>query len=141
MPPFTVLFADPKGPADFEWITRLAPAQSLTLVAPADASPAALAALLPGADAIVTQNVAITGEMLAAASRLKLIQRYGTRPDGIDLAAARAAGVAVATMPLHGCIAVAVTWGYAEAGEMDTAKPHHIVDTPAELGALLHRLP
>ncbi|MCB0039309.1 MAG: hypothetical protein KDE23_06485 [Caldilinea sp.] len=107
MPPFTVLFADPKGPADFEWITRLAPAQSLTLVAPEDASPAALAALLPGADAIVTQNVAITGEMIAAASRLKLIQRFGTRPDGIDLAAARAAGVAVATMPLHGCIAVA----------------------------------
>ena len=107
MPPFTVLFADPKGQADFEWITRLAPAQSLTLVAPEDASPAALAALLPAADAIVTQNVAITGEMIAAASRLKLIQRYGTRPDGIDLAAARAAGVAVATMPLHGCIAVA----------------------------------
>jgi phosphoglycolate phosphatase len=41
----------------------------------------------------------------------------------------------------NGCIAVAVTWGYAQAGEMDTAKPHHIVATPAELGALLHRLP
>jgi len=107
MPPFTVLFADPKGAADFEWIARLAPAQKLTLIAPEDATPAALAALLPQADAIVTQGVAITGEMIAAADRLKLIQRYGTRPDGIDLAAARAAGVAVATMPLHGCIAVA----------------------------------
>jgi phosphoglycolate phosphatase len=41
----------------------------------------------------------------------------------------------------NGCIAVAVTWGYAEAGEMDVARPHHIVDTPAELGALLLRLP
>ncbi|MCU1372216.1 MAG: putative phosphatase [Ilumatobacteraceae bacterium] len=41
----------------------------------------------------------------------------------------------------NGCIAVAVTWGYAEAGEMDAARPHHIVDTPAELGALLLRLP
>ena len=41
----------------------------------------------------------------------------------------------------NGCIAVAVTWGYAEAGEMDLAKPHHLVDTPAELGELLHRLP
>ena len=107
MPPFTVLFADPKGPADFEWITRLAPAQALTLFAPEDGTPAALAALLPQADAIVTQNVAVTGELIAAAGRLKLIQRYGTRPDEIDLAAARAAGVAVATMPLHGCIAVA----------------------------------
>ncbi len=107
MPPFTVLFADPKGAADFEWIARLAPAQELTLIAPEDATPAALAALLPQADAIVTQGVAVTGEMIAAADRLKLIQRYGTRPDGIDLAAAQAAGVAVATMPLHGCIAVA----------------------------------
>lgn len=107
MPPFTVLFADPKGAADFEWIARLAPAQELTLIAPEDATPAALAALLPQADAIVTQGVAITGETIAAAGRLKLIQRYGTRPDGIDLAAAQAAGVAVATMPLHGCIAVA----------------------------------
>lgn len=107
MPPFTVLFADPKGAADFEWIARLAPAQELTLIAPEDATPAALAALLPQADAIVTQGVAITGEMIAAADQLKLIQRYGTRPDGIDLAAAQAAGVAVATMPLHGCIAVA----------------------------------
>lgn len=107
MPSLTVLFADPKVPADFEWIARLAPAQALTLLAPEDATAEALAALLPNADAIVTQNVAVTGETIAAASRLKLIQRYGTRPDGIDLAAARAAGVAVATMPLHGCIAVA----------------------------------
>jgi phosphoglycolate phosphatase len=41
----------------------------------------------------------------------------------------------------NGCIAVAVTWGYAEAGEMDVARPHHIVDTPAQLGELLLALP
>ena len=41
----------------------------------------------------------------------------------------------------NGTISVAVTWGYAEPGEMDTAKPDHIVSTPAELGALLLRLP
>jgi phosphoglycolate phosphatase len=41
----------------------------------------------------------------------------------------------------NGCIAVAVTWGYAEAGEMDVARPHHVVDSPAELGDLLLRLP
>ena len=107
MEQFTVLFADPKGPADFEWITQLAPAQGLRLIAPADDSPAALAALLPAADALVTQTLPIDSQLLAAAPRLKLIQRYGTRPDGIDLDAARARGVAVATMPLHGCIAVA----------------------------------
>ena len=41
----------------------------------------------------------------------------------------------------NGCIAVAVTWGYAEPGEHDAAEPDHSVDTPAELGDLLHRLP
>ena len=104
---FTVLFAEPKGPADFEWITRLPSAHELTLIAPGDAAEETLAALLPKADTIVTQNTAINGEMIAAAPQLKLIQRYGTRPDGIDLSTARAAGIAVATMPLHGCIAVA----------------------------------
>ena len=107
MTAFTVLFADPKGPADFEWIEQLPPARNLRLLAPGDDTPAALAALLPEADALVSQNAPLTGAILAAAPRLKLIQRYGTRPDGIDLDAARAAGVAVATMPLHGCIAVA----------------------------------
>lgn len=107
MEPCTVLFADPKGPADFAWIEQLAPAQALRLCAPADASPAALAALLPAADVIVTQQRPIDAALIDAAPQLKLIQRYGTRPDGIDLDAARARGVAVATMPLHGCIAVA----------------------------------
>ncbi|WP_426570941.1 HAD hydrolase-like protein [Aquihabitans sp. McL0605] len=41
----------------------------------------------------------------------------------------------------NGCIAVAVTWGYAEPGEHDAAKPDHIVATPAALGELLLRLP
>lgn len=104
---FTVLFADPKGSADFEWMTRLPSAQKLTLIAPSDTAGATLAALLPQANAIVTQNTAISAEMIAAAPQLKLIQRYGARPDGIDLDFARMAGVAVATMPLHGCIAVA----------------------------------
>lgn len=67
----------------------------------------ALTALLPGADALVSQNTAIDAKLIEAAPRLKLIQRYGTRPDGIDVDTARARGVAVATMPLHGCIAVA----------------------------------
>jgi phosphoglycerate dehydrogenase-like enzyme len=35
------------------------------------------------------------------------VQKYGGREDGIDLGAAGAAGVTVATMPLRGCIAVA----------------------------------
>lgn len=107
MSKFTVLFADPKSEADFEWIRALEPAQALHLIAPADASDAALHALLPQADAIVTQHRVLTADMIGAAPQLKLIQRYGTRPDGVDLDAAQAANVQVATMPLRGCIAVA----------------------------------
>ena len=38
---------------------------------------------------------------------MKIVQKYGGRPDRLDLDAARNAGVAVAVMPLRGCIAVA----------------------------------
>lgn len=102
-----VLFADAKTPADFEWIEQLPAAEGLRFSAPTDSSPEALLPLLSGADVIVTQYRALTADLLAVAPRLRLIQRYGTRPDGVDLDAARAAGVAVATMPLHGSIAVA----------------------------------
>jgi len=107
MPPFTVLFADPKAEADFTWMRALEPAHGLELIAPADESDEALHALLPRAQALVAQRRPITAALIAAAPQLKLIQRYGTRPDDIDTEAARAAGVAMATMPLRGCIAVA----------------------------------
>lgn len=107
MSTFTVLLADPRQPADFEWINALAPAASLNIIAPADESDDALMALLPQADALVSQHRPITGAIMDAAPKLRLIQRYGTRPDGIDLDAARQRNIGVATMPLRGCIAVA----------------------------------
>ena len=107
MAELTVLYADPKVETDFEWINRLDAAQTLNLIAPADDSDEALMELLPQANVIVAQNRPITAELIAAAPKLAFIQRYGTRPDGIDLDAARAANVQVATMPLRGCIAVA----------------------------------
>jgi glyoxylate reductase len=107
MPDFNVLFADPKTEADLEWAQQLESAQSLRLMAPSDEGEAALQALLSEAEAIIAQHRPITAEMIAAAPQLKLIQRYGSRPDDIDLDAAREAGVHVATMPLRGCIAVA----------------------------------
>lgn len=65
------------------------------------------AATLAGTEVIVTRSATIDGQMIAASPRLRLIQKYGTRSDGIDLQAAGKAGAAVATMPLRGCIAVA----------------------------------
>jgi phosphoglycerate dehydrogenase-like enzyme len=115
----TILLLEPKTEADFAWIRALPAAGGLHLVAPsgesagesaggsAGESAGGLAPLLAQATAIVTQEKPVTAEMIAAAPNLRLIQRYGSRPLGIDLAAAEGAGVAVATMPLHGCIAVA----------------------------------
>jgi phosphoglycerate dehydrogenase-like enzyme len=76
-------------------------------VAPRGPDRAELLELARGADAVLTQARPVDAELIAAASGLKLIQKYGRREDGIDLAAARAAGVTVAVMPLRGCIAVA----------------------------------
>lgn len=64
-------------------------------------------ATLERTDVIVTRSAPIDGRMIAASPRLRLIQKYGTRSDGIDVEAASRAGAAVATMPLRGCIAVA----------------------------------
>jgi phosphoglycerate dehydrogenase-like enzyme len=104
---YTVLLADPKQTSDFEWINALEPAQDLHILAPEDNSDEAFRTLLPRADAIVSQYRPITAEIMDAAPKLKLIQRYASRPDDIDLEAARARNIAVSTMPLRGCIAVA----------------------------------
>jgi phosphoglycerate dehydrogenase-like enzyme len=106
MPELTVLFADSKGAADWEWIRALPAASQLRLIAPDDNREESLRDLLVQADVLVAQTRPISAELLHAAPRLKLIQCYGRRPV-VDHAAARAAGVQVATMPLHGCIAVA----------------------------------
>jgi phosphoglycerate dehydrogenase-like enzyme len=60
-----------------------------------------------GADALVTKAAAVDASVLAQAPGARFVQKYGGREDGIDLGAAGAAGVTVATMPLRGCIAVA----------------------------------
>lgn len=105
--PFTALFADPKTADDFAWIERLEPARNLRLIAPEDDSAAALHRLLPEADALIAHQRPIDADLIAAAPRLRLIQRYGSRPEGIDLAAAEQAGVQVGLTSLRGCIAVA----------------------------------
>ena len=103
MSEFTVVFVDPKTREELKWIAALEPAGSLAVKAPDSDSRESLEELLSSANAIVTQRRAVDAAMIDSAPRLELIQRYGTRPDGIDLDAARKAGVQVATMPLRGC--------------------------------------
>src|SRR5215212_1555909 len=58
-----------------------------------------LAALLPETEVLLHVLKPATAEIIAQAPRLKLIQKIGVGVNTIDLAAARARGIAVANMP------------------------------------------
>ena len=90
-----------------DWIGQLRETTRLQLLAPTDNISEVPSALLQPTNVIVSQHVPVTTTFIEDAPHLGLIQRYKTRADGIDLQAAKEAGVVVATMPLHGCIAVA----------------------------------
>lgn len=102
--PRTILYLDETSAEDVGFYQGLAGSE-FRFVAPASA--ADLAALLPGADYLVTRTVPVDAALLASAPRARLVQKYGGRRDRLDLAAARQRDVAVATMPLCGCVAVA----------------------------------
>jgi len=96
---------DPTGRDDLEFIRKFGP--GIDLVAP-DASGGSADVLLPGAAAIVSRRVPVTGELMdAAGGSLRLVQLWSGRRDRVDLAAARARAIPVALMPQAGCIAVA----------------------------------
>jgi phosphoglycerate dehydrogenase-like enzyme len=101
-----VLWLDPAPASEVEFIQSMLPASAFAVNAPpTDGAPTKED--LASADVIVTRAQPVTADVIAASPRLKLIQKYGGRPDRLDLDAARAAGVPVAVMPLRGCIAVA----------------------------------
>lgn len=62
---------------------------------------------LRSADALLVQWARITAPMLAAMPRCRVIVRYGIGVDNIDLAAARAHGIAVCNVPDYGIDEVA----------------------------------
>ena len=102
-----VLWLEPSPATEAEFIRGKLPETGFSVVTtPADAT-TPLPEHLQEAEVIVTRTRPVTAETIAASPHLKLIQKYGGRPDRIDLDAARAAGIPVAIMPLRGCIAVA----------------------------------
>lgn len=60
------------------------------------------------ADALLVQYAPITGEVFDRLPRLRLVSRYGTGYDNVDVDAATAAGVWVANVPVYGSDEVAV---------------------------------
>jgi phosphoglycerate dehydrogenase-like enzyme len=99
-----VVMLDETSAADRDFYQSLA-GDGFAFVAPEEASQRA--ALLAEADYLIARTEPVTADTLASAPNVRLVQKYGGRRDRIDLDAARARGVAVAVMPLRGCIAVA----------------------------------
>jgi phosphoglycerate dehydrogenase-like enzyme len=104
---FRVLMLDPTPESEREFMESLLPDDGFAVAATADGEAAPSPDQLAGAEAIVTRTRPVTAEIIAASPNLKLVQKYGGRPDRLDFDAAKEAGVAVAVMPLRGCIAVA----------------------------------
>jgi phosphoglycerate dehydrogenase-like enzyme len=104
---YHVLMLDPSPESEREFMQSLLPEDGFTVAAVAETDTGPSSDLLADAEAIVTRTQPVTAETIAASPKLKLVQKYGGRPDRLDLDAARDAGVAVAVMPLCGCIAVA----------------------------------
>jgi phosphoglycerate dehydrogenase-like enzyme len=103
---FRVHMLDPMPESEVAFVQSLLPEHGFAVTAP-DPEASASSPELRTADAIVTRTEPVTAEIIAACPNLKIVQKYGGRPDRLDLDAARDAGVTVAVMPLCGCIAVA----------------------------------
>ncbi len=65
-------------------------------------TPAEVAAQAGDADVLINQYVPITGEVLDALPRCRLVVRYGVGVDNVDVEAAAARGVWVANVPDYG---------------------------------------
>jgi len=104
--PIAITWLDPQPTGEVEFAQELLP-DGFEIAAPTGDEPGEREALLAGADAIVTRRVPVDERVFSAAPNVRFVQKYGGREDGLDLDAAAQAGVAVAVMPLRGCIAVA----------------------------------
>lgn len=99
-----VLFHFAAGP---DLAARLAGVPGLTVTACPEEDDDALFRLLPGCDVLWHVLKPCTAAMIAAAPRLKLIQKIGVGVNTIDLAAARARGIPVCNLPGTNARAVA----------------------------------
>ena len=101
------LFLTQRGLQHQQWALEGAPPE-LELIMRRGASREELLALLADAEFLITERTGvIDAGMIAAAPKLRLIQRLGRQTWDIDLDAARQAGVPVCYQPINGCVLVA----------------------------------
>jgi phosphoglycerate dehydrogenase-like enzyme len=99
-----VLFHFASGP---DLVARLAAIPDLNITACPEQDESLLAQLLPETDVLWHVLKRCTAEMIAAAPRLRLIQKIGVGVNTIDLDAAKARGIAVCNLPGTNARAVA----------------------------------
>lgn len=105
--PVRLLIADGAA-SKFALRVRESPAsRAYRLIIPDDNTEDTLARAAPQADAMLCYQAAIPGSVIRAAPSLKLIQKHGLNCRGIDIAAATAQRVPVATLPLMRSVTVA----------------------------------
>lgn len=104
-----VLYLCPLGQQHREWRMAAAPSEfSVIMRRSTEISRAEVLQILPQVDALISERTgAIDAEMIAAGSRLKIIQRLGSLHHDIDLAAAQARNIPVCYRPIRSVIAVA----------------------------------
>lgn len=101
------VFLTQRGLQHQQWALEAAPAE-LEVVMRREVGREELLALLGEAEFLITERAGvIDAGMIAAAPRLRLIQRLGIQTWDIDLEAARAADVPVCSAPITGCVMVA----------------------------------
>ncbi|MBI9044150.1 MAG: hypothetical protein JEZ06_06675 [Anaerolineaceae bacterium] len=101
-----VVILDTKSEAEIELWQRLAKPMGLEVSALSEVNDEALSGLLKDADAVIVQKRPLTTELIKAAPELKIVQKMSNRRDKIDVNTAKEQDVAVALMPMQGCIAV-----------------------------------
>jgi glyoxylate reductase len=102
-----LVMLDPTTESELDFVRRLLPDQGFDVEAPLAQGTTNLAELLRDAEVVITRSQEVGAEVFSMSPNLRFVQKYGGRPDRLDIEAARQAGVAVAVMPLRGCIAVA----------------------------------
>ena len=134
------LFLTQRGLQHQQWALEGAPSE-LELVIRRGASREELLALLADAEFLITERTGvIDGEMIAAAPRLRLIQRLGRQTWDLDLDAARQAGVPVCTWPINGCVLVAEQMMLQMLGLLKRVREGMAVTTEAtDYGIATHR--
>ncbi len=102
----TVVILDMMNPARADKLRALLP-EGMVLTHGTERSEEHRCAIIAEADYAITGQVEVTGAVLRAAKRLKLLHKWGVGLDNIDLETAKACGIAVARTTGSNAMAVA----------------------------------